>query len=262
MQLVGRVKFPDDPEEFADFRLACQKYVLPGYVPPSPIFSRNASVITAGSCFAEHISAALNGAGVGSKHLFYGEDYNSASATTALFDEVLSGARGPEILEALKSADLLILTVGVAVVAFLDGKPVLHVTKQNMRDLKWGVLPPEQIARYMMQIIERVRSVNPSISFVLTESPLPLNAAIHHESVVGQDCLSKSCIRVGLEMTLQQGLERVFYWPSFEMVRWLAPHRGRAFGLEGANNRHIPKSMVDQITALFIETYFHGEGAA
>jgi hypothetical protein len=70
------------------------------------------------------------------------------------------------------------------------------------------------------------------------------------------DCISKSTIRIGIEAAMTQRPERVFYWPSFEMVRWLAPHRGGAFGIDGADNRHISPAMIDEIMSLFLSAYF------
>lgn len=251
-----RPRFPNEPAEMTDFRRACEKYILPGYAPEAPIFARDAKVVTAGSCFARHIAAALNSASIPTFHVHYTEEQNSPAATNILVRETLAGASGPKWQARLAGADLFILTVGVAIAPFIGSEPVLDMNKANVKEMEWRMLMPDQIASYTHQIIAQLRAANPDMTIVLTESPLPLNKAVGHRSVFGQDCVSKSCIRVGLELVMQAAKEGVYYWPSFEMVRWLAPHRGQAFGIEDADNRHIPTSMVDEITAMFIETYF------
>lgn len=249
-------KFPNDPAEMQDFRKAVEAYVLPGYAPEAPIFSLSAKVVTAGSCFASNLAQSLLKHGVAVRHLQYGEDHNSAAATAALIEESIDGKLGDEVREALMNADLFILTMGVAVVAFLDGKPTFRMSKSIALQAKWHLLAPDMISKYTIEIIDRLKAINPKITVVLTESPLPLNVALDTRSPFVQDCVAKSSIRFGLELVMREEIANVHYWPSFEMVRWLAPHRGQVFGTEEADNRHIPQSVVNEIVNLFFEKFF------
>jgi hypothetical protein len=63
-------------------------------------------------------------------------------------------------------------------------------------------------------------------------------------------------MRLGVEYVMRQKLENVYYWPSFEIVRWLAPHVGRVFGVDGQDNRHPKPALVTLITQMFIKAYF------
>ena len=106
-------------------------------------------------------------------------------------------------------------------------------------------------------MISQIRAVNPFSVIVLTVSPLPIQSSFFKESVVAVDCVSKSSLRVGVEMVMHKGLENVFYWPSFEIVKWLSPHLSPVFGAGDAEHyRTISSDLVQLITDLFIESYF------
>jgi hypothetical protein len=47
----------------------------------------------------------------------------------------------------------------------------------------------------------------------------------------------------------------VFYWPSFEIVRWLAPHVSPAYGADDGLSRHVNRALVDLIVKLFLKHY-------
>jgi hypothetical protein len=65
--------------------------------------------------------------------------------------------------------------------------------------------------------------------------------------VVYDDLLSKATLRVAIQELLSSGPERVHYWPSFEVVKWLAAHTGwAAFG-----SRHPSRWLVDIIVDAF-----------
>jgi hypothetical protein len=252
-----RIKFPDDPASMADFRTACLEYILPGYAPAAPIFEKSAKVVTAGSCFAQNLSQALARVGMRNvTHVNYTEATNSASATLTLLTRSLIG-KDDHISDALRQADLFVLTLGVGFGAFVDGQPVLFVNKATASRMKWRFLSPDETGKYLIQVLDLLQVANPRLTVVLTLSPLPLNSSLVHPSVVAADCLSKSILRVGIEGVISQQRKQLFYWPSFEMVRWLAPHRGQCFGMDGADNRHISPHMTDDIMSLFLECYFH-----
>ena len=51
------------------------------------------------------------------------------------------------------------------------------------------------------------------------------------------------------------------YWPSFEVVKWVAPHLNpnmnfQAFGVPDNNSRHVSRWLVDEITKSFIDHVF------
>ena len=84
---------------------------------------------------------------------------------------------------------------------------------------------------------------------------MPLKASFEFDSAVQADCLSKSTLRVAAHEILAQGIENVFYWPSFEIVRWLSSHTESPFGKDDQNNLHVNEDIINLIMELFIENH-------
>ena len=55
------------------------------------------------------------------------------------------------------------------------------------------------------------------------------------------------------------GIPHVYYWPSFEAIRWLGSHAGPVFGVEGTDYRHIGESYLREIMSAFVDYYFKPE---
>jgi hypothetical protein len=114
-------------------------------------------------------------------------------------------------------------------------------------------------------IIEAVRRIAArKIDVVLTVSPVPLSGTTEFASAVIADCLSKSTLRLACQQVLSRRPPGVFYWPSFEIVRWLGPHFGSlqpdVYGAHDGNTRHVSPWLVDIIVDLFLEHYAEQEG--
>lgn len=69
------------------------------------------------------------------------------------------------------------------------------------------------------------------------------------------DCLSKSTLRVAIAEHMKEATSGVFYWPSFEMVRWIGAHTGPAYGQDDNLTRHVNKSLVALIVDKFLGCY-------
>jgi hypothetical protein len=272
--------YPVNAEDLADLRAAALKYVLPGYVPARPPFKRNARVMTMGSCFATTIHEALVKAGIGSTHLFLAEMVNTPPYALMMVqylrgkDPRLVGHLGPRMLHdesldqvrrQLPETSAFILTLGVALQPFhADGKPILEITKSTMAGFRkgmiagdvWRMLTVDEILNYVRSTIAGMRELSPGIPIILTLSPIPLFNAVNHPSVIGRDCISKSILRVAIAMLMEEGVPNLFYWPSFEMIRWLGGHVGPFFGVDGVDHRHVSPQVIALITDLFIEHYF------
>jgi hypothetical protein len=86
----------------------------------------------------------------------------------------------------------------------------------------------------------------------MTLSPIPLSASFSASGVVYDDLLSKATLRLAIQEVLLAGIERVHYWPSFEVVKWLAPHADwAAFGADDRISRHPSRWLVDLIVDAF-----------
>ncbi len=271
--------YPSEAHEFADLRSTIETHLLPGFAPPAPFLPRTSSVFTIGSCFAQTIHDALKAAGIVSRHLMLAEAVNTPPCALLLLERlrgkeaktighfneerIIDPAKMFELRGYLPTASAFILTLGVALQPFHeDGLPIIHVTKSTVGP-KWRtlgnsfhMLSVDEIRSYIERSIESIRAMRPDLPVILTLSPVPLMSSVDHPSPVVQDCISKSNIRAAIAMTMEEQIPGVYYWPSFEIVRWLGGHAGPFFGIEEQDQRHVAPSCVKLITELFIERYF------
>ncbi|MHB1207566.1 MAG: GSCFA domain-containing protein [Rhodospirillaceae bacterium] len=277
--MVTRYKnqFPSFSEDLSDVRAAIRNYILPGYVPEKPILAADSKILTLGSCFAENIDLALKRAGFDSTYLSINEVTNTPAfahlLVSKLVGEPLGGLvveAGPEIIpdEAIAGlrpvvpqATAFILTVGVALQPFRDDRPAFFgtwspVTKATLLATSWRMLSVLEILDYIRWTVVGLRRLRPGIPIFLTLSPIPLTNAMCRQSAVAEDCVSKSRLRVAIDDLMSEDIEGLYYWPSFEIVRWLGGHVGPFFGTGGVDQRHVSPEILDIITSLFIESFF------
>jgi hypothetical protein len=266
------LQYPRYIPELADLDTAIEKFVLPGFLPPQPIIQRTSRIRTQGSCFAENIAQALQEAGCTTRHLSFPEAVNSPLANAALFEHVLDPGRAYDLpehealfsrqscalaAEKIPAEDVFILTLGVA--------PCVYPVNSPMPSF---VADAKRIAAYEMRhtsvdenvcaitaIISALRKLNPDIVVVLTVSPVPLNRALNLGSPVSVDAISKSTLVVAASRYMAMAPPGVYYWPSFEIVRWLVPHVCPPFGAEDAHLRHVNRDLVGRIVRLFLKHY-------
>lgn len=269
--------YPETTEQLADLRAAIKTYVLPGYIPDKPILPASTGILTLGSCFAVNIHAALERAGYASRNLSVAEIANTPAFANLLVNRLKANHLGGLVADAsekllpekalekvrgiLPAIGGFILTLGVAVQPFRDGKPAFFtewspLTKTTLIASEWRMLSVDEILNYVRSTITGLRSLRPGIPVFLTLSPIPLMNAMLHPSVIAQDCISKSRIRVALDDLMDEAIPDVYYWPSFEIVRWLGGHVGPFFGTGDVDQRHVAPEILDLITSLFIETFF------
>jgi hypothetical protein len=112
---------------------------------------------------------------------------------------------------------------------------------------------------------------------VVTVSPVPIDSVIgltgsQMRSAVEVDCVSKSRLRSAFDEYMLAARERdpqLYYFPSFEIVRWIAPLLPiPSFGLDDAASRHVSSPVLEGICTLFLRNYVKlaanqdGDGAA
>ena len=71
--------------------------------------------------------------------------------------------------------------------------------------------------------------------------------------------MSKSTLRACVEEVMKERPEDVFYWPSFEIVRWMgayfAGRQAPAYGVADGATRHVSRRLVDTIIRLFLDCF-------
>ncbi|MHB1207565.1 MAG: GSCFA domain-containing protein [Rhodospirillaceae bacterium] len=272
-----RYPFPTETAQLSDLRAGIKKYVLAGHVPEKPLFAANAKILTLGSCFAENINDALSRAGFDSTYLAVSEATNTPAFANLLVNRLraghlggLIGDTGPGVIAEkalvpiralLPTANVFVLTLGVAVQPFIDGRPAFFtewspLTKKTLRASSWRMLSGDEILNYIRATVSGLRALRPGVPVFLTLSPIPLMNSLLHPSVIAQDCVSKSRLRVAIDDLMDEQIPDLFYWPSFEIVRWIGSHVGPFFGTGGADQRHVSPEILNLITGLFIESFF------
>jgi hypothetical protein len=120
-----------------------------------------------------------------------------------------------------------------------------------------------EVGAALTSLYQAIRSINPDANLLLTLSPIPIDSAlgIQHPGNPGAveiDCISKSLLRVALDELLaaQRGDTRLYYFPSFEIVRWIAPGiDGAVFGKEDAASRHVSQNILAGVYDYFLQKF-------
>jgi hypothetical protein len=62
---------------------------------------------------------------------------------------------------------------------------------------------------------------------------------------------------VALNELMAEQLEGVYYWPSFEMVKWVGPHTAApAYGVDDGVARHVSDQLVVAIIDCFVRAFY------
>lgn len=267
LQRYNRLDF-EDRQAFFD-------RLLVGFNPaPSPSLDA-LRVLTFGSCFAQNLHQALLGKGIASHYAGFSEEVNSPLLNEVLIKEAVSGDRSDrhgmyveltrhawsnpnanwnDLVAAIKGSNNIVLTLGLGQlwVRQSDGQVVLLPDFDRLDDYSTAFLYPQPQAQSILEIIHTIRQVNESTNIVLTVSPVPLQLNSSNPSVVQADCVSKSILRVAVQLVMDKKPAGVHYFPSFELFRWFSGHVPEsAFGLDG-NPRHPADSYVEFLINQFL----------
>lgn len=275
--------WPPRTSTYEDVSALVRTTLLQDYGEADRFITRDSRFVTLGSCFADNLAQHLVANGFDAASEVIGEQVNSTLANryllewieqgvvsdeTALMREAFGDEMRASLRRRLADCDAFVFSLGVAPTFFGkdDGRFFfINTAYVSYRDLLANcVMRTTTVAENadnLRQIIGAVRRLGrkpPKI--ILTVSPVPLAATAEMRSAVIADCLSKSTLRLACEEVLQQARgDGVLYWPSFEIVRWLAPHFGQfhppVFGADDAKARHVSDWIVELVVQLFLETF-------
>jgi len=259
------------------------------YGPPKPIFRPQDKVLTMGSCFALRIREWMEKNGRGTEALFIPEGLNNSFAVRQFIEWALTGNRShdaywydeladgvgkwesPEEQEQIKKHFInyngFVITFGLAEVwkdketggVFWRGVPndmfdpnkhesVVSTVEENIANIK--------------TIVELLRKYCGNKPIIITLSPVPLNATFQERPCVVSDCVSKSILRVSIDEALRNINDKnVYYWPSFEYVKWIPSHMpivtfGGKKGKKITDSRHVAETAVSNIISNFAKKFF------
>jgi len=154
----------------------------------------------------------------------------------------------------LESSNIIIFSIGTAYILrdSLSGN-ILIESNANPFAQKNELLSVDQVASSLRQVCQQIREINTSAPVFLTLSPIPLWAISGTQGLrtaIEADCLSKSTCRLAVDLLMSEKIEDVYYYPSFEMIRWLAP------SIQGiqvwTDPRHLSwEEVIEPVTSLF-----------
>ncbi len=261
-----------------------REWLLRGYAPPAPLLDAGAVVVTFGSCFARELRDHLASIGCASENYWVPEGLNNTFALVDFLSWCVTGEQSgtgyrynriadeaaeewmPDADRAvyaqrLANADAYVLTIGVAEVwrdretggAFWRGVPAaaFDASRHELR-----LSSVDENEDNIAEIVRLIRSVNASAPIVLTLSPVPLAVTFRNRPAVAADCVSKSTLRVAIEQVIERGGAGVYYWPSFEVIRWAGSHAPWSALGENGKPWEPSRRLVAAIVAVFVECYY------
>lgn len=207
-------------------------------------------VLTLGSCFTEHMGRQLQRMMFRSLVNPFGQLYNPASLKAAALRMVsgeeyreedlfehdglwhsadhhtrYSGVNKAEVLNRInldlkeaslfiRSAGMMIITLGTAHVfrRKSDELPVANCHKMPPQLFQSGLMESYEVTAALQELIQVVRSVNPSLKFILSISPVRYMAFGAFENN-----LSKARLFEGVYAVLKSE-NNIYYFPSYELV--------------------------------------------
>jgi hypothetical protein len=115
----------------------------------------------------------------------------------------------------------------------------------------------EDIVADMQWSIDFIRRRNPQVKFLVTVSPVPLNATMVGRHVFVSTTYSKAVLRVAAEQVCANN-PLCDYFPSYEIIT--SPYaRGAYFG---PDCREVTEAGVQQVMSTFLRHYGEGSTAA
>ena len=282
----GARLFPRKQDAFeSDFAQLIREWVLPGHAPAAGMLSAGDSIITLGSCFARELRDYLGSTGFSAGSFWIPAGLNNTFAILDFISWCVTGeetdrgyrydrtdegqieewkpeAERDHYLQGLRAAGAFVFTLGLAEV-WQDGETGAVFWRGVPKDVYeagrhvFRLTTVEENEANILRIVELVRSVNATAPIVLTLSPVPLQATFREMSCLTADSVSKSVLRVAIDLVMNRQLENVYYWPSFEIVRWVGAHVPRpAYGADDGKPRHVNRRLVAEIIDAFVEAFF------
>lgn len=107
-----------------------------------------------------------------------------------------------------------------------------------------------EITSEMLELIDRLRAVNPHAKVILTVSPVPLVATASNSHVLVANSYSKSVLRVAADQ-VAHSRPQVAYFPAYEIITGHF-HGGRYFSQD---LRSVTEEGINHVMRLFLKHY-------
>jgi hypothetical protein len=162
-----------------------------------------------------------------------------------------------EVFRHLFTADCVVLTLGL-VEAWIDETtglaiqqaPVQPAFRRSLQRFSFRRLDFASCRADVQAAIDTVRAVNPSATFLITTSPVPLDRTFTDDDVITATMYGKSVLRAVCGEIVAAN-ERVDYFPSYESVMLT-----RDWSVFQSDRRHVSDVFVGKIVRRLLDTYF------
>ena len=281
--------FPRSKENFNDLDALAKEFVFDTYGPEEPILKSSDKVVTMGSCFADRLRTWLTENDKNADYINVPEGLNNSFAVRQYLEWALTGDRSsdaywydndkqtgaykyePEeeheaLLDHFKNTKAVVVTFGLGEVwkdketdmVFWRGIPEKNYNPEKHVCVTSTVQENVENFEKIVSLIKEKAGKDKTIIFTL--SPVPLNATFTKRPTIVGDCVSKSILRVALDEFFRTTEHKdVYYWPSFEMVRWVGAHTDFPTLYEDETPRHVNNNVVKVIIENFVERFFQNE---
>jgi len=267
-------KYPSYPFEVQDLDVFYASYMKR---PSTFKIERGHKILTLGSCFAINVARHLSSKGYSAESFELGELVNNTFTNLFILkNEVESHSDWvslqPSMADSVRkfkaglgSANFVILTLGLGLAFFRDEDgaplrdPLYSFRKEHYRGYTMKPIPTDVNLSNLRKIISCIHHINPKAKIIVTLSPVPLDGCKgSFASAIEADCISKSIGRVTLALAESEGLDFT-YFPSFELVRWVATARQSppSFGgdIDDCYLRHPTTEVIESVMECFIDQY-------
>lgn len=277
---LGALAYPRDVRTLARPDVIVQGNVIGAFAPSAPPLTPADTIACIGSCFAQELAKSLSAKGRNVLPIFISERWNTAFALRHFLELAMdgtpipprfvpSGVKTDEVAASagnLRDADAFILTFGLSVCWYekASGQMVLDIPDgHTVKGLITGFeshemrqTTVEENVEQISQAIDCIRRHKPNAPITLTLSPIPLFVSMTNYPVVTSNQISKAVLRAALHVIYERKIENLTYWPSYEIVEYMAKYHGPIFGQGDDDLRHIKRSLIDDIMELFDARYF------
>lgn len=291
-----RMRFPTSIANSADFTKFVGGAVCAPYKPRQPPVSVGTKFLSIGSCFSANLAEVLLGAGLDVANFWMSERLFTTFALKDFILGIRDGNMDEDLLDdmpenvamidrvrtLLTDGCTIVFTLGLSMCWFnMETNQLVHRLQPRTNDeleKKGGIgwqrklestheMRPTSIEENrdnLLLVIDQIKQMNPANNIVLTVSPIPLHFSLSKIPLVTADLISKSTLRMALAEIETREIDNVFYFPSFEIVRWAAPHFPGAFwgtGNTDGDPRHLDPALIQLIIRMFVENYFDDPAA-
>ena len=278
-----------------DFSALVERNLLADLVPIPKLFTHESVLLTFGSCFATNIRKHMAALNRRTYNIHVPEGLNNTFSILSYIRWGLTGtdpsmgqwftkdadgkirhyfestmADEAGAYTDLMSADGFIFTFGMTEIwrdsqtggVFWRGVPK-EVFDANQHKFENSTF--EQNRDNLLELYHLIRQHRPDVPIVFTVSPVTLGATFRGDAAMVSDCISKSILRAAVDAVMRQNLPGLYYWPSFEIVRWFGAHLPRPTftqfsaapdGKIITDSSHVDEAVVEVAVRKFIEHAF------